>query len=100
MNHLLPSNSPGLVCGLNARREKYELLLSSLLSTLTECLCDKMESISPLDDDREKQSTSANFAVQSMSDDGSLRGWAVVAGSWFASELNPKSLPDHIRVRD
>ena len=45
-----------------------------------------METISPLDGDQEKQSSSAKFAVPSMSDDGSLRGWAVVAGSWFASE--------------
>ena len=86
MNHLLPSILPDLVYGQDVRREKYESLLSSLLSTLTECLCDKMETISPLDGDREKQSNSTKFAVPSMSDDGSLRGWAVVAGSWFASE--------------
>jgi len=58
-----------------------------------------MEPISPLDGDQEKQSSSTSFAVPSMSKDGSLRGWAVVAGSWLASELKPKSLPDHVRVR-
>ena len=61
-----------------------------------------MEPISQLqiDGDQEKQSSSKSFAVPSMSNDGSLRGWAVVAGSWLASELNPKSSPDLIRIRN
>ena len=45
-----------------------------------------MEPISPLDGDQEKQSSSEECAIPSMSNDGSLRGWAVVAGSWLASE--------------
>jgi hypothetical protein len=61
-----------------------------------------MEPISPLqiDGDQEKQSRSTSFAVPSMSNDGSLRGWAVVAGSWLASELNPKSSLGRIRIRN
>jgi len=45
-----------------------------------------MDPKTPLEDDTERQAHTVNTPSPEVPEDGSLRGWAVVGGSWLASE--------------
>lgn len=45
-----------------------------------------MDPKTPLEDDTERQAHAVYTPSPEVPEDGSLRGWAVVGGSWLASE--------------